>query len=128
MRLPAIAELLGRILLAAIFLLSGAAKLAMPDQMAGMMQAAGVPPALAMPAGICEVIGGLAIVAGYQTRLVSLLLAIFCLAAGVLFHFKPADPIQLTMFLKNVAMAGAFLILAYQGAGPLSLDARNTRR
>ena len=128
MRLPAIAELLGRILLAAIFLVSGAAKIATPAAMVGMMQAAGVPPTLALPAGVFEVAGGLALILGWQTRIVAVLLAGFCLVAGVLFHMQPADQMQMIMFMKNVALAGGFLVLAYQGAGPISLDARRARR
>ena len=128
MRLPAIAELLGRILLAAIFVAGGAAKLGDPAAMAGIMQAAGVPPVLALPTGLFEVAAGLALIAGWQTRIVALLLAGFCLVSGLLFHLQPADRMQMIMFMKNVALTGGFLVLAYQGAGPISLDARRTRR
>ena len=128
MRLPPITELLGRILFSLIFLLSGFEKLADPAASAAYMASAHVPPILAIPAGLFEVGAGLALILGWQTRATALLLSGFCLLAGVLFHMQPADGMQMVMFMKNIAMAGGFLILAYHGAGPLSLDARNTRR
>ena len=128
MRLPAITELLGRILFSLIFLISGVEKLADPAASAAYMASAQVPPILAIPAGIFELGAGLALILGWQARATALLLAGFCLVSGVLFHLQPADPMQMVMFMKNIAMAGGVLILAYHGAGPLSLDARNARR
>ena len=83
----------------------------------------------AVIAVVVEVGGGLALLAGYQTRLVALLMAIFTVAAGVFFHaFWSAAPEQLMvqqiMFMKNIAIAGGFLALTAFGAGALSLDTR----
>ena len=128
MRLPAITDLLGRILFSLIFLISGFEKLANTAASQSYMASAHVPPILAIPAGIFELGAGLALIVGWQTRATALLLSGFCLLSGVLFHMQPADQMQMVMFMKNIAMAGGFLILAYHGAGPMSLDARNIRR
>jgi putative oxidoreductase len=74
-----------------------------------------------------EVLGSLAIILGWQTRVVSLLLAGFTLLSGVLFHNNFADQIQMIMFFKNLSITGAFLMLAANGAGALSLDARKAK-
>ncbi|MBA4285207.1 MAG: DoxX family protein [Xanthomonadaceae bacterium] len=120
---PAV-ELAGRLLLAAMFLLAGLNKISGYAGTVGYMESVGVPGAL-LPAVIAlEVIGALAIIVGFKTRLVALALAGFTLAAAVLFHANFADPVQMILFLKNVSIAGAFLLLAANGAGSLSLDAR----
>jgi putative oxidoreductase len=74
-----------------------------------------------------EVVGSIAIILGWHTRVASLLLAGFTLATAVLFHNNFADQMQMVMFLKNLAIAGAFLMLAANGAGAFSLDARNAK-
>jgi len=76
---------------------------------------------------VTEVLGGAAIIAGWQTRVTALLLAGFTLLSALLFHTNFADQIQTVMFLKNVSIAGAFLLLAANGAGPLSVDGRKRR-
>lgn len=118
------AELGGRILLATLFLLAGLSKLTGYAGTQAYMASAGVP-AFLLPLVIAlEIGGGLAIVLGFQTRIVAFLLAGFSLVSAVLFHNHFADQIQMIMFLKNVSIAGAFLTLVANGAGPLSLDRR----
>ncbi|ACF51670.1 DoxX family protein [Stenotrophomonas maltophilia] len=120
-------ELLGRLLLVSLFLMSGFGKLSAYEATAGYMASVGVP-ALMLPLVILAEIGGaLAIIAGWQTRIVAVLLAGFTLATAFLFHNNVADQTQMIMFLKNVSIAGAFLMLAANGAGRFSLDARKTR-
>lgn len=115
-------ELAGRVLLAAIFLISGLGKIATYSATAGYMASVGVPGAL-LPAVIAlEVLGAVAIIVGLQTRIAAFLLAGFTLLAAILFHGNLADQMQQIMFLKNVAIAGGFLILVANGAGPLSVD------
>ena len=122
--LPALGDLAGRLLLAAMFLLAGITKISGYAGTAGYMASAGVPTAL-LPAVIALEIGGaIAIIIGFQTRLVALALAGFTLAAAALFHSNFADQMQMLLFLKNVSVAGGFLILAANGAGAWSLDAR----
>jgi len=119
-----LAELAGRILLASLFLLSGLSKLSAYAATVGYMQAMGVP-GFALPLVIAlEVLGGAAIIVGYQTRVVAFLLAGFSLVSALFFHANFADQIQTIMFLKNVSIAGGFLLLVANGAGPLSLDRR----
>ncbi len=123
--MTAFAAPLGRVLLALIFILAGVGKLTDPAGTGAYMQSAGLPAVLAIPAGLFELIAGLAIAAGYKTRVAALLLAGFCLVTAFLFHNNAGDQIQLTLALKNVALAGAFLLLFAQGPGPMSIDARN---
>jgi putative oxidoreductase len=117
-------ELAGRVLLVAIFLISGIEKLGGYAGTAAHMVAAGVPGAL-LPLVIATEIGGsLAIIVGWHTRIVAFLLAGFTLLSAVIFHSHFADQTQMVMFMKNVSIAGGFLLLVANGAGPLSLDAR----
>ncbi|HEV8332812.1 MAG TPA: DoxX family protein [Steroidobacteraceae bacterium] len=119
-----LSELSGRILLGAIFLISGLGKIGAYAGTAGYMASVGVPGAL-LPAVIAlEVLGAIAIIIGWKTRIAAVLLAGFTLLAGVLFHSNFGDQIQMIMFLKNVAITGGFLLLAANGAGALSLDRR----
>ncbi len=71
-----------------------------------------------------EVLGALAIILGWQTRFTALLLAGYTLLTALIFHTNFADQIEMIMFLKNVSIAGGFLLLVANGAGPLSLDRR----
>ncbi|HXV30292.1 MAG TPA: DoxX family protein [Sinorhizobium sp.] len=131
--------LIGRILLSIIFIMSGFGKLADPSATAGMITNAGMPAptVLAYLAGIFELAAGLAVLVGFQTRIAAYLLAAFCLVTAFVFHggpitipdFPEAANGLLTMFnqimmMKNITIAGAFLVLAGFGPGALSLDAR----
>jgi putative oxidoreductase len=119
--------LAARVLLAVLFILAGLGKLSDVGGFAGYMASGGVPAFLAWPVVLFEILGGLAILAGFQTRIVALALAAFCVLSGVLYHLDPADQMQMTMLLKNLGLAGGFLLLAQTGAGAWSLDARLRR-
>jgi putative oxidoreductase len=123
-----IALLLGRTGLALMFVFSGLAKLGGYAATQQYMESAGVPGMLLPLVIFAEVGGGLAVIAGLLTRTAASALAVFTLAAGVLFHFDPADQNQMTHLFKNVAIASGFLILAVHGAGRYSLDALFARR
>lgn len=117
-------ELSGRILLVALFLISGLGKITAYAATAGYMTSMGVP-TIALPLVIgLEVLGAVAIVLGWQTRIVAFVLAGFTLLTGIVFHANFADQMQTIMFLKNVSISGAFLMLSAHGAGAFSLDAR----
>ena len=118
------AELAGRILMAAIFVLAGASKITAYAGTQQYMAAMGVPGALLPFVIALELGGGLLLVAGYKTRLIALALAGFSLASAVLFHSNLADQTMFIMFFKNVAMAGGFLIIAAHGPGAYSLDGK----
>ena len=116
----------GRVMIAAIFILSGASKLADPPGTIGYIASAGLPlPQLAFAgAATIELLGGLALVLGYRTRLVALALAIFSILAALSFHSALADQNQFIHFFKNIAMAGGLLQVVAFGGGRFSLDAR----
>jgi putative oxidoreductase len=118
-----LADLVGRILIASLFLIAGVGKLSGYAGTQGYMQSMGVPGALLPLVIALEIGGALAIIVGLRTRTVAALLAVFSIAAGVIFH-AGADQMQQIMLLKNVAIAGGFLLLVARGAGEWSLDAR----
>ncbi|HJV02818.1 MAG TPA: DoxX family protein [Burkholderiaceae bacterium] len=118
--------LIGRLLMATIFLFSGVGKIAAPAATMGYIAAMGLPfPFLGLIGAIAvEVVGGLLLVAGLQTRATALVLAGFSLVTGLIFHHAIGDQNQLIHLLKNIAMAGGLLQIAAFGAGNFSLDAR----
>jgi putative oxidoreductase len=117
---------LGRLLIAAIFLLSGVGKIFAPEQTQAYIAAAGLPLPFAayVVALLAEVGGGALLVVGYQTRAVALALAAFTLATAFGFHHNFADQNQMIHFMKNLAITGGLLQVAAFGAGRFSLDAR----
>ncbi len=115
-------DLIARSLMAAIFILAGLSKITGYEGNLAYMASVGVPGFL-LPAVIAlEVLGGIALVAGFQTRLTALLLAVFSIASAVLFHFDLADQMQFIMFFKNLAMAGGLLVLSNTRPGPWTID------
>jgi putative oxidoreductase len=119
-----IAEVAGRSFLAVLFLLSGLGKIGAYATTAAYMSSVGVPGILLPVVIVTEVLGALAIVLGWQTRITALLLAGYSLLTALVFHTNFANQIEMVMFLKNVSIAGGFLLLVVHGAGPLSLDRR----
>jgi putative oxidoreductase len=126
--MSAIAAFLGRLMLAAIFIVSGASKFTNLAATDAMIQKVGFPAGLALPAAIFEVVAGLCIALGLFTRLFSILLAGFCLLLAVLYHNDFTDPMQAGMFMKNVAIAGGFLCLFAQSHMSWSYDSMRERR
>jgi len=131
--------LVSRLLLSGMFVMSGFQKLVDPAGTAGMITGAGLPAAtlLAYAAGVFELVAGLAVLTGFQTRIAALLLAGFSLFTGLVFHsgaiaipgFPDAANGLLSLFnslmmMKNITIAGGFLALAAFGAGAYSIDAR----
>ena len=121
-------SLLGRVGLSAIFILSGIGKIAGYAGTQQYMESVGVPGGLLPLVILLELGGGLAILVGAGVRWIAPLLALFTLAAAVLFHSHLADQMQFINFMKNIAIAGGFLLLAGQGAAAWSVDAWRAKR
>ena len=117
-----ITDLLGRILISALFFLNGIFKINNYEGTIVWMESFGMPGILLIPAIILEVLGPVLIIVGYQTRIAAALLSLFCVATAVIFHNDFSNQMQLTSFLKNIALAGGFLFLFINGARGLSLD------
>ena len=126
--------LVARILLSIIFILAGLQKFGDIAGTAGYIASAGIPASglLAWVSAAFETLAGIAILVGFQTKISAWLLALFCIFTGFAFHLTAAnaatDPmmnqIQMIMFMKNLAIAGGFLLLGVTGAGALSVDAK----
>ena len=114
----------GRFLLALIFIMSGVNKIGAYEGTQGYMEAMGVPGGLLPLVIALETLGGLAILIGYQARLAAFALAGFSLMSAILFHADFADQVQMMSFMKNLTIAGGFLIVVAHGAGAYSLDNR----
>ena len=122
--------LIGRIAFVAIFLMTG--PLHFTRQLIGYAAQQGVPaaPVLVPIAGLLALAGGLSILLGYRAKIGAWLLVVFLVPVTIMMHnfWAVTDPmmaqIQQAMFMKNLSMLGAALLIAFHGAGPLSLDAR----
>ena len=122
------AALAGRLLLSALFLHEAWSKLAAYNAALAYMQAFGVPGQLLPLAIAVELICGLLILVGYQTRAAAIILAGFCVATAALFHTRFADRNQLLHFEKDLAIAGGFLVLFARGAGAWAIDAMRANK
>ena len=119
----------GRLLIGVPFAMSGLSKLAAYGATTAMIGAVGLPvPPLAYAVAVAvELGGGLLLIAGFQTRIVAIALAVFSLATALSFHSNFADQNQMIHFLKNVMMAGGLLQVVAFGAGSFSIDSRVTK-
>jgi putative oxidoreductase len=118
--------LIGRILVAIIFIMSAIGKLAAPGATEGYIAAVGLPaPLLAYIVALTiELGGGVLLVVGYRTKVVAALLAVYCVVTGLVFHHALGDQNQMIHFLKNLAMAGGLLQIVAFGPGRIGLDSR----
>ena len=115
-------DLIARISISILFLLNGIFKINNYEGTVSWMESFGMPGMFLIPAIILEVAGPILIIIGYKTKLASGLLSLFCIATAIIFHNDFDDQMQFTSFLKNIALAGGFLILYINGAKSLSLD------
>src|SRR5258705_10011551 len=116
----------GRLLIAALFLISGLAKIATPALTQGYIASAGLPfPLLAyLVAIVIEVGGGILLILGYQSRIVASVMAVYTVAAAFGFHRDFADQNAMAHFLKNISITGGLLQIVALGAGTFSIDSR----
>ena len=115
-------EVLGRIFLSAIFLISGVGKIFNYEGTIQYMENFNVSGNLIVPAIIVEILFPILLIIGYQTRFSALVLSLFTLTLAVIFHTDFSNQMQLISFLKNIAIAGGFLIIFVNGAGKYSID------
>ncbi len=115
-------DLFGRVLISALFFLNGIFKINNYEGTIGWMESFGLPGVLIIPAIALEIIGPILIVIGYQTRIAAATLSLFCFATAIIFHNDFTDQVQLTAFLKNIALAGGFIFLVVNGAKGFCLD------
>lgn len=113
------ASLLGRILMAAIFVMSGLGKIANPQGTQQYMAAMGMPMTgfFLIGAIFLELVGAISLVLGYWTRAGAVLLIIFMIPATLIFHTNFSDQVQVIMFVKNLAMTGGLLTVLAFGPG-----------
>ena len=121
-KLATFAPLVARILIGAIFLAASVGHLGDVAGFTSFMTSGGLPAFLAWPAIVFELVLGVSIIVGFQTRLMALLGAGYCVVTAVLYHFDPSNSTQMIMFLKNFAIAGGFLMLFAHGAGAVAID------
>ena len=123
-QLQAIAAPIGRIFLELMFVTSGFSKISGYAGTQGYMEAMGVPGALLPLVIALELLGGLAVMLGWHTRIAAFLLAGFSLLSALLFHDNFGDQMQMIMFMKNISIAGGFLMIVAMGGGAFALDNR----
>ena len=117
-----ILDLIGRIFISLVFLLSGFNKIGNYEGTVGWMESLGMPGIFLIPAIMLEVVAPILIIVGYKVRISAALLSLFCIATAVIFHNDFSNQMQFISFMKNIALAGGFLFLVVNGAKDFSLD------
>ena len=115
-------DLLGRIFISVLFFLNGIFKIRNYDGTIEWMETYDLPGIMIIPAIIIEIVAPILIVIGYKTKIAAAFLFLFCVSTAFIFHNDFGDQIQLTAFLKNIALAGGFMFLIANGAKDYSLD------
>ena len=121
-------DLIGRIMISAIFLFSGINKILNYDGTVGWMEGYGIPGILLIPAIIIEIIFPIFIIVGYQTRIAAGGLLLFSLLTAFIFHFDFGNQMQVIAFLKNIGLAGGMLFLIINGTKDFSFEKKNRLR
>jgi putative oxidoreductase len=117
-----IVELIGRILLSALFLIEGIGKIFMQENVVMYMEDYGVPGMLFIPTVVVEILFPLFLIMGYKTRLTALVMALFTFTVAIIFHTDFTEGTQMVFFLKDLAIAGGFMIIFAYGPNRISLD------
>ncbi len=123
-----IAAIIGRFLLAFMFMVSGLQKIADPGPTAAMLEATNLPASMALPTGAFELVAGLLLAVGLMTRLVAIVLAAFTGLTIFFFHHDFGDPLQGTLALKNAAILGGLLMVFAYGHMRGSYDYMRAQR
>jgi len=117
-----IVEFIGRTLLSALFLIEGIGKISMQEDVMMYMENYGIPGILFIPAVILEILFPLLLIVGYKTKLAAFVMALFTFTVAIIFHTDFSDGMQLIFFLKDLAIAGGFMIIIAYGSNKFSLD------
>lgn len=121
--------LAARICLCLIFLKAGISHIIGFSGFTEVISSQGLPlaPLLALGTVVFQVLGGISLLLGYQTKIGSILLILFLIPASLMFHNPIADPNELNSFLKNIGLIGGLLMVIYAGAGALSIDGKKNQ-
>ena len=117
-----IVEFLGRILLSSLFLIEGLGKMSMKEDVIMYMEDYGVPEILFVPATVLEILFPLLLIVGYKTKWAASVMALFTFTVAIIFHTDFSEGMQMIFFLKDLAIAGGFMIILVYGPGKISLD------
>ena len=117
-----IVEFIGRVLLSALFLIEGLGKVSAQENVVMYMEDYGVPGILFVPATILEILFPLFLIVGYKTKWAASVMALFTFAVAIIFHTDFDEGMQMIFFLKDMAIAGGFLIIIAYGPDKISLD------
>jgi len=117
-----IVEFVGRVLLSALFLIEGLGKVSIREDVIMYMEDYGVPGILFFPAVILEILFPLILIGGYKTKWIASIMALFTFTVAIIFHTDFSEGMQMILFLKDIAIAGGFMIIVSHGPGKISLD------
>tara|TARA_Y100000590_G_scaffold456103_1_gene605970 strand:+ start:20 stop:403 length:384 start_codon:yes stop_codon:yes gene_type:complete len=117
-----IIEFIGRVLLSVLFLIEGVSKIYMQENVIMYMEGYGIPGILFVPAIILEILFPLFLIVGYKTKWAASVMALFTLTVAIIFHTDFSDEMQMMLFLKDLAIAGGFMIIIVYGSSKISLD------
>jgi len=117
-----IVEFIGRLLLSALFLIEGFGKISMQENVIMYMEDYGVPGVLFVPAIVLEILFPLLLIVGYKTKWAASVMALFTFTVAIIFHTDFSEGMQMIFFLKDLAIAGGFMIVLVYGPGKISLD------
>ena len=115
-------DLIGRIFISSVFLLSGYNKIFSYDSTVTWMEGYGVPGFLLWPTIVLEIVLPIFIIIGYKTQLSAILLAIFSITTAIIFHLDFSNQMQIIAFLKNLGLAGGFMFIAINGTKDFALE------
>ncbi len=115
-------DLLARIFISSVFLVSGYNKIMNYESTVNFMEGFGIPGLLLWPTIVFEIVLPILVIIGYKTQIATILLAVFCIATALIFHFDFSNQMQIVALLKNFGLAGGFLLIALHGPKEFSMD------
>ena len=117
-----ILDLIGRVFISFVFLLSGFNKIGSYEGTVNWMESFDIAGIFLIPSIILEIAAPILIMVGYKVKISAALLSLFCIATALIFHNDFSNQMQFISFMKNIALSGGFLFLVVNGAKDFSLD------